>query len=194
MDEPVLRVLVQDGRVLSPAVGLWGSHPVAGALLSPGAFVGSLVQGNRRRILALPVGSSGRLVTSLPRDRLVPVAYGTLLFELAPLTADELQPAEAADRSRHPGGLDLPAGTRAVIAPTDGVFYRRAAPGSPAFVEPGQTVHAGQAIGLVEVMKTFNQVLYGGPDLPDRATVVEIRTGDGEEIRAGQVLLLVREA
>jgi acetyl-CoA carboxylase biotin carboxyl carrier protein len=120
----------------------------------------------------------------------VPVAYGTLLFELAPLTAEAWETPE----SRHPASADLPPGTRAVLAPTDGVFYRRAAPGSPAFVEQGQTVHAGQAIGLVEVMKTFNQVLYGGPDLPDRATVVEIRTGDGEEIRAGQVLLLVREA
>ena len=168
--------------------------PPARALLSPGAFVGSLTQGNRRRVLALPVGSSGRLVTSLPRDRVVPVAYGTLLFELAPLTSEELQPAEAADRSRHPGGSDLPAGTRAVVAPTDGVFYRRTAPGAPAFIEPGQTVHAGQAIGLVEVMKTFNQVLYGGPELPDTATVAEVRAQDGEEIRAGQVLLLVREA
>jgi hypothetical protein len=43
-------------------------------------------------------------------------------------------------------------------------------------------------------MKTFNQVLYGGADLPDAATVLEIRAEDGAEIRAGQVLLLVREA
>ena len=194
MAEVLLRALVQDGRILAPAVGLWGNHPPAGALLGPGAVVGTLTQGNRRRVLVLPAATSGRLVSSLPRDRVVPVAYGALLFELAPLTSEELHPAEAADRSRHPAGSDLPAGTRAVVAPTDGVFYRRSGPGTPAFVEVGQTVRAGQALGLVEVMKTFNQVLYGGPDLPDTAIVVEIRAGDGEEIRAGQVLLVVREA
>jgi len=193
MDEPVLRVRVEEGRVLAPAVGLWSAHPRAGALLSGGAAVGTLTQGNRHRALALPAGISGRIVSPLPRDRVVPVAFGSLLFALAPLTADELHPAEAADRTLHPAGGDLPAGARAVVAPTDGVFYRRSAPGSPAFVEPGQTLRAGQAIGLVEVMKTFNQVLYGGPDLPDNATVLEVRVEDGAEIRAGQVLLLVRE-
>lgn len=194
MDEPLLRVLLEGRRVLAPAVGLWGSHPSPGALLAPGARVGTLVQGNRRRDLALPAGSSGRLVSALPRDRVVAVAYGELLFELAPLTEELLGPAEAADLTRHPAGADLPPGTRAVLSPTDGVFYGRSSPGAPAFVTAGQEVRAGQAIGLVEVMKTFNQVLYGGPDLPDVATVVEVRAKDGEEIRAGQVLLLVREA
>jgi len=191
MAEAVLRVLVDERRVLAPGVGLWSGHPSPGALLSGGGSVGMLTQGNRRRTLALPAGASGRIVSPLPRDRVVPVAYGALLFELAPLTAGELHPAEAAS---HPAGVELPAGARAVVAPTDGVFYRRSAPGAPSFVERGQTVRAGQAIGLVEVMKTFNQVLYGGPDLPDSAVVLEIRADDGAEIRAGQVLLVVREA
>jgi acetyl-CoA carboxylase biotin carboxyl carrier protein len=192
MDEGTLRVLVDGHRVLAPAVGLWDAHPDAGALLSPGGSVGQLAQGNRRRPLALPAGVSGRIVSALPRDRVVPVAYGALLFELAPLTADAPHPA--AERTLEPAGLGLPEGTRAVLAPTDGVFYRRSGPGAPAFVELGQQVRVGQAVGLVEVMKTFNQVLYGGGDLPDSATVLEIRADDGTEIRAGQVLLVVREA
>jgi len=195
MAEGTLRVLMDGLRVLAPAVGLWDAHPDAGALLSPGGSVGRLAQGNRRRPLALPPGVSGRIVSALPRDRAVPVAYGTLLFELAPLTADGPHPDEAAThRKLEPAGLGLPQGARAVLAPTDGVFYRRSGPGAPAFVEQGQQVRAGQAVGLVEVMKTFNQVLYGGGDLPDRATVLEIRADDGTEIRAGQVLLVVREA
>ncbi|HEX5044268.1 MAG TPA: biotin/lipoyl-containing protein [Candidatus Polarisedimenticolaceae bacterium] len=194
MGEALLRVLVDERRVLAPAVGLWSAHPTAGALLSPGARVGTLTQGNRRRPLLLPAGISGRIVSPLPRDRVLPVDYGTLLFELAPLTAEELHPAEAADRTRHPAGMELPEGARAVVSPTDGVFYRRPGPGAAAYVEVGQTVRAGQAVGLVEVMKTFNQVVYGGPDLPERATVLEVRAEDGAEIRAGQVLLLVGEA
>ncbi len=191
MAEP-LPVRVEEGRVLAPAVGLWSAHPAPGALLSPGSAVGALTQGNRTRTLALPPGASGRIVSALPRDRVVPVGYGTLLFELAPLTAD----AVAAGEERSPAHAveGVPAGARAVLSPTDGVFYRRSGPGVAAFVEVGQTVRAGQPIGLVEVMKTFNQVLYGGADLPHTATVLEIRAEDGAEIRAGHVLLLVREA
>ncbi len=191
MAEP-LPVRMEEGRVLAPAVGLWSAHPAPGALLSPGSAVGALTQGNRTRTLALPPGASGRIVSALPRDRVVPVGYGTLLFELAPLTAD----AVAAGEERSPAHAveGVPAGARAVLSPTDGVFYRRSGPGVAAFVEVGQTVRAGQPIGLVEVMKTFNQVLYGGADLPPTATVLEIRAEDGAEIRAGQVLLLVREA
>ena len=188
MDDPLLRARVHEGRVLAPAVGFWGDHPAAGALLGPGASIGTLTQGNRRLWLRLPNEASGRLSSPLPRDRVVPVGYGTLLFTLAPLEATAFGAAE----SSHPAHADLPPGTRAVLAPTDGVFYPRSAPGGPAFLEVGQTVRTGQAIGLVEVMKTFNQVLYGGADLPETATVHEIRAGDGEEIRAGQVLLVVR--
>ena len=38
----------------------------------------------------------------------------------------------------------------------------------------------------------FNQIIYGGPDLPDEGEVLEFRREDGEEIVAGDVLLVVR--
>ena len=53
-------------------------------------------------------------------------------------------------------------------------------------------VRRGDAVGLVEVMKTFNQILYQGPGFPDQAEVVEVRLQDAEEVRAGQVLVVVR--
>jgi len=45
-----------------------------------------------------------------------------------------------------------------IIAPLPGIFYRRPAPDKPVFVEVGDTVEAGQAIGLIEIMKQFNEV------------------------------------
>ncbi|NLA65505.1 MAG: biotin carboxyl carrier domain-containing protein [Leucobacter sp.] len=45
-----------------------------------------------------------------------------------------------------------------IIAPLPGIFYRRPAPDKPVFVEIGDTVEAGQAIGLIEIMKQFNEV------------------------------------
>ena len=56
----------------------------------------------------------------------------------------------------------------------------------------GAKLAAGQTVGLIEVMKTFNPILYGGGTLPDPAEVVEVLAGDGEEVRAGQTLVVVR--
>lgn len=39
-----------------------------------------------------------------------------------------------------------------------GVFYRKPSPAEPNCVETGDTVEEGQVIGLVEVMKNFNEL------------------------------------
>jgi acetyl-CoA carboxylase biotin carboxyl carrier protein len=43
-------------------------------------------------------------------------------------------------------------------APIPGTFYRRPAPDQPEFRQVGDTVAAGDTIGLIEVMKTFTPV------------------------------------
>lgn len=45
-----------------------------------------------------------------------------------------------------------------IIAPIPGVFYRRPAPNKPPFAEAGDTVEAGQTIGVIEIMKQFTEV------------------------------------
>ena len=79
-----------------------------------------------------------------------------------------------------------------VTAPTDGVFYRRPGPDAPPFVDVGARVRNGQAVGLIESMKTFNQILFGGAGYPDDGEVVDIAVEDAEEVRSGQVLMVVR--
>lgn len=197
MNEPILIARVarlDDGRlgVLSPLVGTWAGHPHAGALVGPGSNVGFLGHLNRRFALVLPEGAAGRVVGGLPRDRTVSVEYGQVLFRLAPVSAGE----EAAEADTgilgHPAEAGLEPGTRAVMSPTDGVFYTRPSPDAAPFVEAGRRIHAGEPVGLVEVMKTFNQILYGGPGFPEEAVVLEIRCADAEEVRAGQILVVVR--
>lgn len=198
MNEPVLHVLILPGddgriRVAAPRVGMWSAHPHPGALVGPGSRVGRLDQLNHRSVLALPDGAAGRVRGSIPSDRVVPVEYAQVLFELEPLGAGDREhligEAEVSGVTTVAG---LPPGHRPVVAPTDGVFYRSPRPGARPFVGPGDRVREGQPVGLVEVMKTFGQVLYGGAGLPDEAEVVEVRVEDGAEIRAGQVLLVVR--
>ncbi len=51
-----------------------------------------------------------------------------------------------------------PAGIAAVRSPTLGTFFAAPKPGAPPFVQTGDTVAAGDQIGIVEVMKLMNPV------------------------------------
>ncbi|MCP3979927.1 MAG: hypothetical protein GY716_11525 [bacterium] len=179
-----------DGKlcVLSPAVGWWSDPPAGGSLVGGGSRIGELLQLTQRHELLLPEGVAGRVADGLPAHSRSAVEYGQTLFRLAPVDAAE---GEAAAAPGH-GQLDLPSGTYAVVAPTDGVFYRRSAPDQEPFVDVGDEVAEGQPIGLIEVMKTFNQIAYGGMGLPQRARVLEVRCADGTEVSAGDLLLIVK--
>ncbi len=193
-DEAVLIALVERAdsgavRVLAPAVGWWLDPPRRGSLAGGGSSIGRLERLNRRFRLVLPDGVAGVVGGDPPRDRRVAVQFGQPLLELAPVGDVAGSAADPSTASRRE---DVPEGAWAVVAPTDGVFYRRPSPDAPAFVELGTRIHGGQPVGLVEAMKTFNQIVYGGPGFPDEAEVVEIRCEDAAEVRSGQVLLVVR--
>jgi acetyl-CoA carboxylase biotin carboxyl carrier protein len=198
MNEPILLVSIrpcsENGvEVLCPGVGWWSRHPHRGALLGPGSPVGILECQNRRFRLIMPDGAGGRLTGDVSSDRKVAVEHGQVLFRLTPVNAGEqiVMESDAASLG-HPSGENLPEGARAVVAPTDGVFYSRPSPEARPFVEVGQRIRTGQPVGLVEVMKTFNQIAYGGPGFPEEAEVLEVRVTDATEIRAGAVLVVVR--
>ncbi len=53
---------------------------------------------------------------------------------------------------------------------------------------PGQV----SVLGLVEIMKCFNQITYGGAGLPDRGQVAEILAEDTAEVQFGQVLFRIK--
>jgi biotin carboxyl carrier protein len=48
--------------------------------------------------------------------------------------------------------------TKQILSPLPGTFYRRPAPDQPAYKSKGDGVAIGDVIGLVEVMKSFNEV------------------------------------
>ena len=183
----------KDGKieVLSPKVGVWFSQPRDRSLLGSSAEIGILRCQTRRFTLQLPKGIAGRVSETKRRDRSAPVEYGETLFVLESIDS-ALNDASENRESTTIAGDKLPKGCLAVTAPTDGVFYARPAPDAPAFVTVGDNIGLGHTIGLVEVMKTFNPILYGGPELPDKVEVVEVRAEDGSEIRAGEILLVVK--
>ncbi len=192
----VLEAIVEDaggnGEILirSPGVGMVSATPRTGEILVAGSKVGRLSALGRSVELVLPKGISGRVAERALHNRRDPVDYGGVLLRLVPVEAGEveagsLDPSRAATR-------DLPEGTYAIVSPTHGMFYRRPRPESPAYVEVGQQVEEGNTLALVEVMKCFSAITYGGEGLPPRAEVVEIRAEDNSEVQADQVLIVVR--
>ncbi|MBW1762694.1 MAG: hypothetical protein JRJ64_14580, partial [Deltaproteobacteria bacterium] len=47
----------------------------------------------------------------------------------------------------------------------------------------------GQTVGLLEVMKTFNRLVYQGDTLPEQATVERIVPNEGDDVVRGDVIL-----
>jgi len=186
---PVLHVVDVGGETIlrSPKVGLWSDPPKDGSLIEPGARVGTLTQLRRRFALVAPAGVAGRVVfEGRPGDTL-PVAYGDPLVRVRPV-ATLVAEGAAGDA----GASAAAANVFEVTAPTDGVFYRKPAAGARAYVSAGDRVTTGQPIGLIEVMKTFNPIAYGGAGLPEAGEVVDVLVADGAEVRAGQPLVRVK--
>ena len=74
--------------------------------------------------------------------------------------------------------------TRQILSPLPGTFYRRPSPDQPNFKSVGDAVAVGDVIGLIEVMKSFHEVLA------DQAGIVAgFPTDDEEPVMAGQVLV-----
>ncbi len=73
-----------------------------------------------------------------------------------------------------------------VLSPLPGIFYHRPSPEEPVFKNPGDAVNAGDVVGLIEIMKSFNDVKA------ERAgTFMRYLVSHGEEIAPGQPLALI---
>jgi acetyl-CoA carboxylase biotin carboxyl carrier protein len=73
-----------------------------------------------------------------------------------------------------------------VLTPVPGTFYRRPDPDSELFVADGGTVAAGDTIGLVEIMKNFQEV-----EAEVGGTVVEFLVGNEDAVEAGQAVAVI---
>jgi acetyl-CoA carboxylase biotin carboxyl carrier protein len=160
-----------------------------GDLVTPGSDLGELVVLGRASILVVPRSASltsGGIALRLP-PAVHPVAYGDLLVEIDP----SLQGAAGASASASsPAAATGDAALGLVFhAPTSGRFYGRPGQDKPPFVAEGTQLTAGSTVCLLEVMKTFHRVTYGGPGLPDTARVRRVLVADGADVNAGDPLL-----
>jgi len=183
-------------EILAPAIGLFDMPPAVGTYLRPGSFSGYLTVLRRYYHLMIPEGHHGVVTHVHVRTRKQRVEYGEPLFTVSPEAASgaalDLELREAATATAEEG---VPEGMFAVRSPTDGIFYKRANPQSPAYVEEGAVVNQGTVLALVEVMKCFNPIVYAGePEFPPRGKVARIVAKDANEVKHGALLILIEPA
>jgi acetyl-CoA carboxylase biotin carboxyl carrier protein len=178
-------------EIQAPAVGYFSALIQAGAYVDHRAPFGTLQILAKRYRLVLPPEASGWVAEQLIEAKQAPVAYGQPLLRLRRGAPDRTGVARgpASDDDQQSAAQES---LLAVKAPSDGVFYRRAAPDAPPFVEVGSVIQPGQMLGLIEVMKCFHQITYAEPDSSRQATVVEILAGDAAEVQVGMTLFWLK--
>ncbi len=104
----------------------------------------------------------------------------------APAPAATPTPAAAAPVAEASSDADaLPSG-HIVKSPMVGTFYRSPAPGSPEFVQVGQSVSKGETICIIEAMKILNQIEA------DKSGVIKaILANNGEPVEYDEPLFVI---
>ncbi|RCS21761.1 biotin carboxyl carrier domain-containing protein [Phyllobacterium salinisoli] len=70
-----------------------------------------------------------------------------------------------------------------IKSPLPGTFYRASSPDTPPFKADGDTVAEGNIIGLIEVMKTFQEIPAGVS-----GGAIRFLVDNEEPVMAGQVI------
>ncbi|GAB3740245.1 acetyl-CoA carboxylase biotin carboxyl carrier protein [Silanimonas algicola] len=85
-----------------------------------------------------------------------PAEHAPAAAPAAPVAA-KAPAAEHASESHGKPGKEVPDG-HTIRSPMVGTFYASPNPDAPAFVKVGQTVKAGDTLGIIEAMKMFNPI------------------------------------
>ena len=109
-------------------------------------------------------------------DGVVPQAAPSALPEAAPPRAAAATPAPGADLVE-------------IKAPIVGTFFRSPSPESPAFVEVGSRIEAGQTLCIVEAMKVMNEI-----EAELDGEIVAVLVANGQPVEYGEALFRVRPA
>ncbi len=194
----IARVEEEDAKeptilVRSPAVGIVDRVPAPGSYVDPSRGFLTLRILGQRHSLRLPREVRGWVTERMIEDTFIPIEFGQPLMRLSTAHAPDAV-SESSEDSRPAGTAGTEEGLVPVTAPSQGVFYRRPNPETPPYVEEGSEVGSGSVLGLVEVMKCFHQISYGGPGLPEKGTVARILVEDSAEVEFGQALFLIRPA
>ena len=104
----------------------------------------------------------------------------------APVAAPMASPTEAATGSvKNTASAALPEG-HVVRSPMVGTFYASPNPDSPPFVKLGQSVKAGDTLGIIEAMKMFNPI-----EADVSGTVVAVLVSNGKPLEFDEPMFVI---
>lgn len=175
----VVRAHGDGWQLCAPMPGKFRPSIARGAALAGDAILGTLEVLGTPHELVVPQAAAGYATTVADANA---VQFGDVLVELAAGAIAGTARTAATTAAAQAQGLVF-------RAPTSGRFYGRSAPDKPAFVSAGDELQTGATICLLEVMKTFHRVHFGGADMPERAKVRELLVKDGDDVNAGDALL-----
>lgn len=176
-------------RILSPAVGFYSEMPEENALVSGKTRIGKLLVLNSSHWLYLPENVSGIVKYNREIDKVEQVGYKDELFRL--VTKQLRVSRENENLEADSTAEDLAANGFFIRAFTTGIFYRRPSPDAAPYVEEGQKIEKGKVLGLIEVMKTFNHIVFHGTEDSDTGMIKKILVEDGQEVQLNQPLFLI---
>jgi acetyl-CoA carboxylase biotin carboxyl carrier protein len=177
-----VEAVVAGDELRAPAPGYFRLLVAADHLIAPGDIIGELeVLGRITHVTAPRVRGLASIPTG-PALARRPVAYGDVLVRISADVALGAIDSQTAQSAATAHGLVF-------RAPTSGRFYGRPSPDKPAFVTAGAELATGATVCLLEVMKTFHRVTYGGADVPPRAKVRDVLVADGADVNQGDPLL-----
>lgn len=104
-----------------------------------------------------------------------------MAFAAPPVTQPAAAPATAA-----PAAEQQQMSGHTMTSPMVGTFYRKPSPASPAFVEVGQRVNAGDTVCIIEAMKLMNEI-----EADVSGTIKAILVNDGEPVEYGAPLFVI---
>ena len=123
-----------------------------------------------------------------PQGGMVAMAPAASYVQAAPAAAAPMpmqSPTEAATGGHAKAGSELPDGA-VVRSPMVGTFYASPAPDKPAFVTVGQSVKAGDTLGIIEAMKMFNPI-----EAEVSGTVLKVIAENGQPVEFDEPLFII---
>ncbi len=133
-----------------------------------------------KKLIDLMIESDLQAIEVKEGDQSISLTRPTPVYAAAPMAAAPTTAAPAAPAAKTPRGA-------VETSPMVGVFYAAASPGEAPFVNVGQTVSAGETLGIIEAMKIMNPI-----EATKSGVIEEILVKNGEVIQFGQPLFRYR--
>ncbi len=118
----------------------------------------------------------------------VPTAVAPMSYNIAPapMAAVAATPTNVSSNATSESTPTENIKGHTMTSPMVGTFYRSPSPASPAFVEVGQKVSAGDTLCIIEAMKLMNEI-----EADMSGTVTAILVNNGEPVEFGEPLFII---